>query len=86
MVLRGMVETALCGVVTQMRRGATSQQLDAQREAERRPRVKCAQPVRRHSLGCELPERTYGCGIRVGVRVRANPNPNHGCGHAVSAE
>ena len=30
---------ALCGVVTQMRRGATSQQLDAQSEAERRPRV-----------------------------------------------
>ena len=34
MVLRGMVETALCGVVTQMRRGATSQQLDAQLDAQ----------------------------------------------------
>ena len=48
----------LCDEVTEMRRGATSEQPDAQREAEGRPRVKCAQAVRRHGLGCELPERT----------------------------
>ena len=45
-----------CCAVTEMRRGATFEQPDALSEEEGRARVKCAQPVRRHGLGCEVPE------------------------------